>query len=446
MGRGAYDTTNLFAKRAEESETPYSICSADTPSIEEDHPLFQLKDTCLQVVMAAFMQARGCKQDHSDSAEGIGSARASFEGTSDHPRKRSRLSDSASAAADEKQTQRALPKRRTQDRRLWFACPYAKKDPVKYRDCYRYFLGRIRDVKQHLTRCHRKPIYCPICNSTFEDEDEKDSHIRSRTCSPGPSIVIEGISEKQKRELSQRVSSKMPEEQQWFAVFDTLFYPHRRPRTPYRDREQSEDLCVFQDFMTARGPTILAEFLASKGVTGSDLPCEERDLAAFKKEIFEEGLNRIIEQWTNDNATAVGETDVPHSPPSSSTVDSGVAMQIDRSQTEESRRADRRRIIDIMNLGRYEDQHTSAPFRQAEDRGLEADLLHTGGASDFDFQLTIDKSSSETMSIDPNHDRLEVCASPAISRPTIPLDCSALFPAADKSLDLFDFDMSNWPT
>ncbi|KAI0380496.1 hypothetical protein F5Y04DRAFT_99570 [Hypomontagnella monticulosa] len=334
MGRSGYETTNLW--EIEESETPYSICSADTPAIEEDNPLFDLKDSFLQWVMAAYTQAWG--PQHIESHQAIESIETPIEpishdhDTNDRPRKRGRLSDGASTMTGEKQSLRSITKRRAQDRRLWLACPYAKKDPVRYRDCYRYFLARVRDVKQHLARCHRKPIYCPICNDTFEDEDEKDIHIRKRNCTPRPSIVIEGISEKQKRELSNRVSSKMPEEQQWFAVFDTLFSPHPRPRTPYRDRELSDDLCVFQDFMAVRGPALLADFLEAKGVMTSNLSQEERDLATFKKEVLGEGLQLIIDQWTSDSATAIDPTSNPHSLRSSPTVDSGIAMHTNRSK------------------------------------------------------------------------------------------------------------------
>ncbi|KAI0835973.1 hypothetical protein F5Y06DRAFT_288788 [Hypoxylon sp. FL0890] len=357
MGRSGYDTTSL--RLAEESETPYSICSADTPAIEEDHPLFKLKDLFLHVVMATFMQAqRGRQQDEdvqiTDNIEASVEPADHERDANDRPRKRGRLSDSVSTVAGEKQSQRSLTKRRAQDRRLWLACPYAKKDPVRYRDCYRYFLARVRDVKQHLSRCHRRPMYCPTCKETFEDEDEKDRHITSRSCTLRPSVVIEGITESQRRQLSQRVKASMPEEQQWFAVFDTLFSPHPRPRTPYRNREMSDDLCVFQDFMTARGPALLTEFLEARGVITSDLPREEGDLATFMKEVLGEGLQRIIDQWTSDSATAIEPVSASHSLRSSPTVDSGIALQIgyprtadDRHKTENSSGSD----LNNPNLG-----------------------------------------------------------------------------------------------
>ncbi|KAI1759133.1 hypothetical protein GGR53DRAFT_524102 [Hypoxylon sp. FL1150] len=452
MGRGAYDTTGIPGKQAEEFETPYSICSVDTPSIEEDHPLFELRDTCLQVVMAEFMQTKGRKRDHSVSVEGVDNTQTSIGDPTGLPRKRGHPSDCTSAVTDERQSPRAVTKRRTQDRRLTLACPYAKKDPVRYRDCYyRYSLSRIRDVKQHLTRCHRQPIYCPICNSTFEDEDKKDAHIRSRTCSPVPTFVVEGMSEKQKRELSRRVSSKMPEEQQWFAVFDILFYPHPRPRTPYHDNDLHPELNNFQDFMTARGPTIIAEVIAAKEAAESDLPYEERDLTALEKGVLEEGLNRIIEQWKNEKATADGETNIPHSSPPSSTADSGIAMQTDRLQTrEESRKADVRSRIYYINARMARERPRGAQHpSQTEAPELEADVLHTGGGPDFRFQPTMDNpaTSLERIPMDPSHQSevSEVPESPMIPQLPKPLDFSALFPAVDESFD-FDFDMPGWPT
>lgn len=393
--------------------------------------------------MAHFMQAAGGrKQDRSESVDVVDNAEASF----DRPRKRGRLSDSASSVTEEKKTQKTI-KRRTQDRRLCFACPYAKKNPVLYRNCYGYTLARVRDVKQHLTRCHRQPIHCPICYGTFEDEDQKNSHIRSRTCIPRPSIVMEGMSEKQKRELSQRGSSKMPEEQQWFAVFDTLFHPDPRPRTPYRDRELSEDLCRFQDFIVARGPDILAEHLIAKGVTTSNLPNEERDLAAFKKEVLEEGLHRIVDQWTHDSETAVGENSAPHSPPPpSSTVDSGIEMQNDCPQlVDEDCKTDHQSQGDIItpNLGIEiheddENRQTLIAYSSAENVASGADYVQTGGHYPH-FQSTIDDSmlSLESMFADTG----QAPGPLAMSQPTSLTDDFAPFSATTGLSDLFDFEI-----
>jgi hypothetical protein len=46
------------------------------------------------------------------------------------------------------------------------ACPFAKKDPPKYRECYKNRITRIQDVKTHLRRFHEPPIYCPCCKDS----------------------------------------------------------------------------------------------------------------------------------------------------------------------------------------------------------------------------------------------------------------------------------------
>lgn len=189
-------------------------------------------------------------------------------------------------------------RRRTSDRQLTFACPYTKKDPMSYRDCYRYKLSRIRDVKQHLVRCHRNPPYCPRCMDTFETEEERDEHIRASSCPLRLSVRLDGITESQRSQLAKKSASNTSPEAQWFAVFDIVFPGHKpRPLSPYVDSELLQDITLYQDFLTSHGPRILSRVLDEQGVVTWHLPNEERDLAAFRQEIFEEGLREVFDQW-----------------------------------------------------------------------------------------------------------------------------------------------------
>lgn len=333
MGRSGYDTTGMTICDYQVTNTPASICTEATEDLDEAHPLYTVRTQFLHVVMAAHKRAAHDTNNISpDRAPGgkppqTGPLEENIN-ENEAPRKRARLSDGVSTLESaDKQNTGTTNKRRTQNRRLWLACPFAKKDPVRYRNCYRYYLGRIRDVKQHLTRCHRKPIYCPICRKVFEDEDIRDDHIRLNECSQHLEIEIEGISEKQKRELGQRVSSKMPEEQQWFAVFDILFSPHPRPRSPYIDRDLSEQMSVFHDFYTSKGPELLLDFLESTGVVTWNLPQEERDLATFQEGILGDGLLQIWDHWISANAIERPCDAEPSTPTASQSHDSGVALQ-----------------------------------------------------------------------------------------------------------------------
>ncbi|KAI1088863.1 hypothetical protein F5B19DRAFT_403199 [Rostrohypoxylon terebratum] len=459
MGRSGYETSNLFS--AEEPETPYSIYSANTPEIEEEHPLFKWKESFLQVAMASYRQADDGRHRPDEYVDAIDNIEVSVEpidfehDVNDRPRKRGRLSDCASTTAGEKKSQKAGTKRRAQDRRLWFACPYAKKDPVHYRRCYGYFLGRIRDVKQHLSRCHRRPIYCPICNETFDDEDEKDIHIRSQNCTRRQSKKIEGISEKQKKELGHRLSSKLPEDQQWFAVWDTLFSPHPRPKTPYRDRELSEDLCVFQDFMTARGPALLTEFLEARGVTTSSLSHEERDLATFNTEMLGEGLQLIIDQWTADSATAIEQRSATQSLRSSPTVDSGIALHTSHPRSIERHKMENHSGSDFTNPSpedkrrvRDGDQNAQNAFSMAEDPGEKPATFQAHDESRKHIQSMMDWAAHppEDLLMDSSQSHTEIPSSLDLSQFAVIPDYNeaATFPAPAGASGLLEFDLQ-WP-
>ncbi|KAI1459703.1 hypothetical protein F4805DRAFT_50488 [Annulohypoxylon moriforme] len=459
MGRSGYETTNLWS--AEDTETPYSICSADTPAIEEENPLFKLKDSFLQVAMAAYMQASELGRQQGDNVETIDNIEVSIElvdhenDANERPRKRGRTSDCASTVAGEKKSQRSGTKRRTQDRRLWLACPYAKKDPVRYRRCYGYFLGRVRDVKQHLDRCHRKPICCPICNEIFDDEDEKDTHIRAQSCTRRPSIKIEGISEKQRKELKHRVSSKLSEDQQWFAVWDALFSPHPRPKTPYRDRELSEDLCVFQDFMTVRGPALLAEFLETKGMMTSNLPNEERDLATFNKEILGEGLQLIIDQWTADSASAIEQRSATQSLRSSPTVDSGIALHMGHPKPRERLKTENPSGNDLASLSLNDKRHvkdndrrTRNMFDMVGNTEEGATVFQNHDGPERHTQSMMDWTANPTGNLSMNYSQrhMEIPSALDMSQFAVIPDYAeaTIFPAPAGASDLLNFDIG-WP-
>lgn len=172
-----------------------------------------------------------------------------------------------------------------------FACPFSKKSPSIYRRCYRYELKRVRDVKQHLRRCHRKAVYCPVCSQTFATEEARDTHVRQRNCPENPRMPVEGISDIQAQKLAARCSSKESPEQQWFRVFDICFSGLPRPRSPYVDRLLSEELQSFRDYASAEGPSIMMEHLRGVHIWN------DQD-AAFLRRMLSEGLEHIADRWS----------------------------------------------------------------------------------------------------------------------------------------------------
>jgi hypothetical protein len=248
---------------------------------------------------------------------------------------------------------RIKAKGRTSERSLRFACPFAKFDPFAHRDCYRYRLKRIRDVKQHLSRCHYAPIHCPVCGETFNCEEVRDNHIRARTCFPQELPSTDEITPEKQRLLRQRVSSKMKEEEQWYTVYEILFPGHPRPKSPYVG-DLPDDKQALRDYLTGQGSTQLRDFLVSQGW----VPPPGRENRDTQIANIGDELQRLSERWISTNPptpTASSSSSPPLCPPTSPppsaitmsrniplsplcspSIDSGIGMQGDRGSDLES--------------------------------------------------------------------------------------------------------------
>ncbi|ROW00388.1 hypothetical protein VMCG_07222 [Cytospora schulzeri] len=191
--------------------------------------------------------------------------------------------------------QRVSTKRkRTTDRKDTFACPYSKKDPVRHRDCYGYVLSRVRDVKQHLNRCHKLPHYCPRCNEIFDTEALRDSHnmlCTSTTRAARP----DGTTEEQRRQLSRKAEANTSMEDQWFGVWDILFPGTQRPKSPYNNSDLIQDITLFQEFLATSGLQFLSNVLVQRGVVM---------LSGTQQAALEEWLQVVFEEWRRRCATS----------------------------------------------------------------------------------------------------------------------------------------------
>lgn len=304
----------------------------EVPKLDDSHPFIRLRLAALQRVMMGFRtwqkseppadadesQTEGKQAGDDDGGRRQSDQPASSQGNSS--RKRSRQSTTSEKGKEKEtnneeeeslQSQKIPTKRRRtgSDRKLTFACPYTKKDPMHYRDCYKYMLTRIRDVKQHLVRCHRIPFYCPRCMGTFDTEEIRDEHIRAMSCPAKPVVKLDGVTEAHKLQLAKRPQANLSQEDQWFAVFDIMFPGHQpRPASPYIDTELLQDITLYQDFLMMHGPQILSEILTMRGAVTWNLPNEERDLAAFQQTILEDGLRVVFHRWASRNGLTVEDT------------------------------------------------------------------------------------------------------------------------------------------
>jgi len=302
----ANDSTISDSDSTDSESIWMSDYSEGIPMLEDGHPFLLIKSTVVREGLLAFQNSQQRPQAGSSSAAAgrISTSTGRGKSSSSTRTKRNNRRESSEDAGGSGDDQDAPEKRRRTSKKasghhVSFACPFCKKDPLKYRSCYAYVLSRIRDVKQHLSRYHQLPIYCPRCMCTFEAEDERDGHVRASSCLIQDTISYEGVTRAQKVQLTQRVSSKMPLEDQWFSIFDILFPGHTpRPRSAYINVELTVELESFQDFMYAEGPTIILTAIRSRGIHVATIANEERDLSALLQSAIEEGLQTIAQRWS----------------------------------------------------------------------------------------------------------------------------------------------------
>ena len=173
------------------------------------------------------------------------------------------------------------------------ACPFAKRDPVKWAKCFGYdTFDKISRVKMHLSRVHGPPIYCPSCWEVFANEKGRNDHNRSRDCEIRAEVHFDCVSEDQKQALKRRVDAKLSEEEQWFSIFKVLFPSDPLPSSAYLDPTLSEQFNAFREFEAVNGPRIV---LARLDEVGFSLNVDEWQ--ALREVAVREALLDIMDEW-----------------------------------------------------------------------------------------------------------------------------------------------------
>ncbi|KAK8037842.1 hypothetical protein PG991_001188 [Apiospora marii] len=141
-----------------------------------------------------------------------------------------------------------------------FACPFFKRHPNKHRNCSRYLLKRVRDVKQHLYRNHRTPdYYCARCFATFNSAKERDEHTRAANCEPRETPHFEGITEDQKEQLALPNGRNKSPVERWYNIWEILYPGVSHPKSVNRCSPREEAVEVLRDIWTTRHSELLAE-------------------------------------------------------------------------------------------------------------------------------------------------------------------------------------------
>ena len=227
---------------------------------------------------------------------------------------RSRSRDQSAIDEDDNSVCLARKRRRqtAEGQRMTFACPFWKRDTSENKHCHRYTLSRIRDVKQHLHRCHKAPWYCYRCGESFLNEETQIRHIRADPpCQISRNVVANGLSETQLKDLRKKSDPALTEEKQWYAIWNIVFPGDPQPSSPYIDSELSEDLSRFREFWQSPGADILSGLIESSGL--HDMSQEERQQRS--QAILRGCLDALFEGWRAIRDTSVAEIQQSSFPP-----------------------------------------------------------------------------------------------------------------------------------
>ena len=281
----------------------------DAPDLPEGHPFLKYENEIVKDVLDTFYSQQAPRDGAEEAAQSsISNTRypvCSQGVNSQHnTRKRNGANQSSKDSEDGFHFVSPNKRQRLHENCVSFACPFCKYDSIRYQACYNYLLRRIRDVKQHIIRCHKRPIYCPRCYQEFENEAARDTHVRTAICTPCSPRLIDGITEDQRAALANRVSAKVSSEEQWFSVFEILFPGYPRPSSPYIDRGLSGQLTTLVDYLDGPGTRVILDAIGFH-VTWNIGRNEEADIPAFQARIVQGAIRHVVDQWREQTSSIV---------------------------------------------------------------------------------------------------------------------------------------------
>jgi len=170
---------------------------------------------------------------------------------------------------------------------------------MRYYRCHGKVITQISYLKQHLSRKHQLPLHCRRCKDLFSNEDALDAHAaEDPPCQPRTNIKYEGVTTDQKKQLERRASPLIPEERQWFDIFDILFPGYRpRPTSAYINGGLVAETENYQDFERIEGPEIIMEVLQQGGVRLEVIEDHGHDVGILRENLLVEALSVIAQRW-----------------------------------------------------------------------------------------------------------------------------------------------------
>ncbi|PKS10086.1 hypothetical protein jhhlp_003383 [Lomentospora prolificans] len=259
------------------------------PVLDPDDPVAKHSELIIKVLLDAFdthqRQRNEAVNNHTqDSGTALTSAAAFTRGeptngkpSSKRPAPSEPSGDSSNDEEGNRNTEAPNKRRNVNPGQKVFACPFWKWNRDMYSRCSKFTLKRVKDVKQHLGRCHlRCSILCWRCQQQFVTEQQLVEHLQAEeSCTRQPPTDNPGLSAQQFTELRNRRQRGATLTDQWFAIWDIVFPGVTRPQSPYLPLTLSDQMDEFGQFYRQHGGPILLEYLRNQGIILSTRSHEE---------------------------------------------------------------------------------------------------------------------------------------------------------------------------
>ncbi|RKL01434.1 hypothetical protein BFJ68_g5179 [Fusarium oxysporum] len=171
-----------------------------------------------------------------------------------------------------------------------FACPFYRKDPVRFLECINLRMVTISTVKQHLKRRHAANSHCPVCNKGFPSSKVFEDHVRKGSCSRSKTNSLDSIPPHILDALRFRSDRRMSSMTQWHEIWVLLFGESDTTPKPLLDGIAKEMTGIIRDIWSQDGNQIVSNYVQTRG-----LPASSGEMLSLLLEL----LDRVEDRFEN---------------------------------------------------------------------------------------------------------------------------------------------------
>ncbi|KAH7254227.1 uncharacterized protein BKA55DRAFT_539062 [Fusarium redolens] len=147
-----------------------------------------------------------------------------------------------------------------------FACPFYRKDPVRFLECINLRMVTISIVKQHLKRRHAANSHCSVCRKGFASSKVFEDHVREGSCSRSKISSLDSIPPHILDALKLRSDRRISSAAQWHEIWVLLFGESDSTPKPLLDGVVKEMTGIIRDIWSQDGNQIVSNYVQARGI------------------------------------------------------------------------------------------------------------------------------------------------------------------------------------